>query len=105
MDLLFEPNYQNVIGYFTRTIMRDLHLVGGFDVLFGKIKAIRRARAVRSAGRPRTTATSSATSRKSRRRERSLETMKAGVNALTVQDRGTTEVRQHIKLSEPDPSS
>jgi hypothetical protein len=38
MESMFEPNYQNVIGYFTRTIMRDLRLVGGFDVLFGKIK-------------------------------------------------------------------
>lgn len=38
MDSMFEPNSQNVIGYFTRTIMRDLRLVGGFDVLFGKVK-------------------------------------------------------------------
>jgi type III restriction enzyme len=38
MDSIFEPNYQNVIGYFTRTIMRDLRLVGGFDVLFGRVK-------------------------------------------------------------------
>ena len=38
MDTDFEPNYQNIIGFFTRSIMRDLRLVGGFDVLFGKIK-------------------------------------------------------------------
>ena len=38
MDTAFTPNYQNMIGFFTRSIMRDLRLVGGFDVLFGKIK-------------------------------------------------------------------
>ena len=38
MDRIFEPNYQNVIGYFARTIMRDLRLVGSGDVLFGKVK-------------------------------------------------------------------
>jgi hypothetical protein len=37
MDTVFEPNYQNVVGFFARSIMRDLRLVGGFDVLFGKI--------------------------------------------------------------------
>ena len=38
MDTVFTPNYQNMIGFFARSIMRDLRLVGGFDVLFGKIK-------------------------------------------------------------------
>ena len=32
-----------------------------------------------------------------------LETLKTGVNALTVQDRGTTELRHQIKLSETRP--
>jgi type III restriction enzyme len=31
-------NYQNVIGYFTQVIMKDLRLVGGYDVLYGKVK-------------------------------------------------------------------
>ena len=38
MDTAFTPNYQNMIGFFARSIMRDLRLVGGFDVLFGKMK-------------------------------------------------------------------
>ena len=33
LDSVFEPNYQNMVGFFARTIMRDLRLVGGFDVL------------------------------------------------------------------------
>ena len=33
MDAEFTPNYQNVIGFFARTIMRDLRLVGGQEVL------------------------------------------------------------------------
>ncbi len=37
-DTGFIPSYQSVIGYFAQTIMRDLRLVSGFDVLFGKIK-------------------------------------------------------------------
>src|SRR5215204_5240832 len=37
MDTEFTPTYQNVVGYFARTIMRDLRLVGGQDILFGKL--------------------------------------------------------------------
>lgn len=31
MDTAFTPNYQNMIGFFARSIMRDLRLVGGLD--------------------------------------------------------------------------
>jgi len=32
-------DYHSVIGYFTQTIMKDLRLVSGYDVLYGKVKA------------------------------------------------------------------
>jgi type III restriction enzyme len=38
MNIGFNPTYQNVVGFFARSIMRDLRLVGGQDILFGKIK-------------------------------------------------------------------
>lgn len=38
LDSAFEPNYRNMVGFFARDIMRELRLVGGFDVLFGKMK-------------------------------------------------------------------
>ncbi len=102
LNSLFEPDYQSVVAYFARTIMRDLHLVGGFDVLFGKIKAfieqelfnqevaLADANVLRNLSEPEATRTL-------------LETLKAGVNTLTVQDRGTTELRHQIKLSETRP--
>src|SRR6266702_6287358 len=31
-------NYQSVIGYFTQVIMKELCLVSGYDVLYGKVK-------------------------------------------------------------------
>lgn len=98
MDSMFEPNSQNVIGYFTRTIMRDLRLVGGFDVLFGKVKQFVQdhlfdrsvdlddPNILRNLSEIEATRTL-------------LESLKAGVNALTVQDKGATEVRSAIKMS------
>jgi type III restriction enzyme len=32
-------DYRSVVGFFTRQILRDLRLVGGYDVLYGKVKA------------------------------------------------------------------
>jgi len=99
MDSAFTPNYQNVIGYFTRTIVRDLRLVGGFDVLFGKVKAFVEnelfegpsvdlvdLNVLRNLSEIETVRTL-------------VGTIKAGVNALTVRDAGTTELRGTIKLS------
>ena len=32
-------DYRSVISYFVQTIMKDLRLVSGYDVLYGKVKA------------------------------------------------------------------
>jgi type III restriction enzyme len=102
MDTAFTPNYQNMIGFFTRSIMRDLRLVGGFDVLFGKIKQFVEAELfeqkvdlgdlniLRNLSELDATRTL-------------LETIKAGVNALTVLDSGTTEVRGSIRIGKTRP--
>ena len=102
MDTVFEPNYQNVVGYFARSIMRDLRLVGGFDVLFGKIKEFMETQlfdrpvdlndlnVLRNFSEPEASRTL-------------VDTLKAGINALTVQDRGTTEIRDTIRLSRTRP--
>src|ERR1700730_6851383 len=102
MDTVFDPTYQNVVGFFARSIMRDLRLVGGFDVLFGKIKefieselfdkavGLEDLNVLRNLSEPEATRTL-------------VEVLKEGINALTVQDRGTTEIRDTIKLSRTRP--
>jgi type III restriction enzyme len=38
LDTSIIANYQSVIGYFTQVIMKELRLVGGYDILYGKVK-------------------------------------------------------------------
>ncbi len=38
LDTAGVADYRSVIGYFARTIMKELRLVSGYDVLYGKIK-------------------------------------------------------------------
>ena len=39
LDTVGIADYRSVIGYFTQTIMKDLRLFSGYDVLYGKVKA------------------------------------------------------------------
>ena len=102
LDSVFEPSYQNMIGFFARNVMRDLRLVGGFDVLFGKMKVfvetglfqqpvdladLNVLRNLSEIEAVRTIA----------------ESFRTAINALTVQDKGSTEIRDTIKLSKTRP--
>lgn len=102
LDSVFEPNYQNVIGFFARNTMRDLRLVGGFDVLFGKMKAFVETELFQQ---PVDLADMNVLRNLSEiEAVRTItEGFKAAINALTVQDRGTTEIRDTIKLSKTRP--
>lgn len=102
MDAAGRADYQAVIGYFAQTILRDLRMVGGFDVLFGKVKALiedglfdRPAvlddlNTLRNLSEPAATRTL-------------IATFKEAINALTVEDKGATEIRDRIKLSRTRP--
>lgn len=102
MDTAFTPNYQNMIGFFARSIMRDLRLVGGFDILFGKLKEFielylfDRAVDLSDLNTLRNLSEIEAT-------RTLIDTIKSAVNALTVQDSGATEVRGSIRISKTRP--
>ena len=102
LDSLLTPSHQSAVGFFTRTIMRDLRLVGGFDVLYGKLKEFLRGslfnapvdlddlNVLRNLSEPEVARTV-------------LEIFKKAINELTVQDKGSTEIRDTIKLSKIRP--
>lgn len=102
MDIGFNPTYQNVVGFFARTIMRDLRLVGGQDILFGKIKVFIQEKLfeqpvdLEDLNILRNLSEIAAT-------RTIFETFKKAINDLTVVDRGTSQVRDRIKMSQARP--
>ncbi len=102
LDTAGVADYRSVIGYFTKTMMKDLRLVGGYDVLYGKVKAfvqndlfdrevdLDHPNTLRNLSELAATKTL-------------LETFKKAINALTVQDRGDAEIRDTIKLRQTRP--
>jgi len=95
-------DYRNVIGYFVRTIMKDLRLVTGYDILYGKVKSfikqdlfhqpveLEDPNTLRNLSELIATKTV-------------IETFKKAINGLTVQSKGDAEIRDYIKLKQTRP--
>lgn len=95
-------DYQSVIGYFAKLIMRELRLVSGYDELYGKVKDfiqnylfdksinIEDLNTLRNLSEIEASRTI-------------VETFKKEINALTVLDRGEAEIREYIKISKARP--
>lgn len=95
-------DYRSVIGYFAQTLMKELRLVSGYDVLYGKIKAFVSGRlfgreveledpnTIRNLSEPAATKTL-------------IDVMKKGVNSLTVQTSGDARIVDTIKLRQVRP--
>ncbi len=102
LDTAGIADYRSVIGYFAQTIMKDLRLVSGYDVLYGKVKAFVQAelfdRPV-ELERPNTLRNLSELDAT----KTIIESFKKAINALTVQDKGDAEIRDTIKLRQTRP--
>jgi type III restriction enzyme len=102
LDTAGIADYRSVIGYFTRTMMKDLRLVSGYDVLYGKVKAFVQEQLfdrpvdLESPNTLRNLSELAAT-------KTLIETFKKAINALTVQDKGDAEIRDFIKLRQTRP--
>jgi len=102
LDTAGVADYRSVIGYFAQTIMKDLRLVSGYDVLYGKVKAfvqedlfdrpvkMEDPNTLRNMSELPTTKTL-------------IETFKKAINALTVREKGDAEIRDTIKLRQTRP--
>jgi len=102
LDTAGIADYRSVIGYFAQTIMRELRLVSGYDVLYGKIKTFVRDELfdrpvdLESPNTLRNLSELEAT-------KTVIESFKRAINALTVRNKGDAEIRDTIKLRQTRP--
>jgi type III restriction enzyme len=95
-------DHRSVVGFFTQSIMKELHLVGGYDVLYGKLKdfiqnhLFDQAVNLDSLNTFRNLSETEAT--------KTIQVIfKEQINKLTVQDHGTSEIKDYIKLQQTRP--
>lgn len=96
------PSPQALISYLTNTLIRQLRLVGGQDVLYGKLKEYIRQRLFRTEVELDDLNVLRNLSESAPRRHL-LGVFTAAINSLTVQDSGTTSVADTIKMSKVRP--
>ena len=102
LDTVGIADYRSVIGYFSQTIMKELRLVSGYDVLYGKVKAFvqdqlfDRPVDLEDPNTLRNLSEIAAT-------KTLIETFKKAINNLTIMDKGDAEIRDTIKLRQTRP--
>ncbi|CCB91122.1 Type III restriction protein res subunit [Waddlia chondrophila 2032/99] len=95
-------DYSSVIGHFTQTIMKDLRLVSGYDVLYPLVKEFIKSYLFEK----QVDLEDPNTLRNLSEIESSktiLESFKKEINKLTIDDRGDAEIRDSIKLRNTRP--
>jgi type III restriction enzyme len=97
-----EPNHQSVVGFFAQAIMREMRLFGCYDILFGKVKDFIANHMFEQSV--------DLTDLNVLRNLSEVEyiklikdVFKKAINELTVQDKGDTEIKNYIKVSEARP--
>jgi len=102
LDTVGIADYRSVIGYFTQSIMKELRLVSGYDVLYAKLKAFIQEElfahpvVLEDPNTLRNLSELVAT-------KTLFETFKKAINDLTVRNKGDAEIRDTIKLRQTRP--
>ncbi len=102
MDSAGIADYRSALGYFAQTIMKDLKLVSGYDVLYGKVKDfiqnqlfgepvdLDSPNTLRNLSEPPAT-------------KIVIETLRRAINDLTIQDKGEAQISETIRLRDMRP--
>ena len=91
------PDYRNVIGFFTSSILKDSRLVSGFNILYPKVESFIKYQLFTNEvelSDPQTLRNLSEVKPK----EVLRTTFKKAIDELTVTDKGTAEVKNYISL-------
>jgi len=96
-------DYRSVVGFFARQLLKDLRLVGGYDVLYPKVRDFMRDRlfepspvdledpvVLRNLSEPDAG-------------KILYDAFKSAINALTIRETGTTHIEDRIRLRETRP--
>ena len=102
MDSAGVADYRSVLGYFAQVIMKELKLVSGYDVLYGKVKEFIQNQLfgepvdLDSPNTTRNLAEPAAT-------KTVIETLRRAINDLTIQDKGEVQISETIRLRDMRP--
>ena len=94
---------RSVIAFFARQLLKDLRLVGGYEVLYGQVKAYVSTRLFAGDAVELDSPVVLRNLSESAATERVFSTFKSAINALTVRDSGTSRIEDFIRLRDVRP--
>jgi type III restriction enzyme len=96
-------DYRSVVAFFARQLLKELRLVGGYDVLYGKVKTF--IREFLFEGPPVDLEDPVLLRNLSEPEVGKLlfDSFKAAINSLTIQEAGTTRIEDRIRLRDTRP--
>jgi type III restriction enzyme len=96
-------DYRSVVAFFARQLLKDLRLVGGYDVLYGKVKTFMAEHLFTPSPVNLEDPVVLRNLSESDAGKILYDSFKTAINALTIQDAGTSRIEDRIRLRETRP--
>ncbi len=93
-------DYRSVVGFFARQLMKELRLVGGYDILYGKVKTFLREHLFESSPVDLEDPVLLRNLSEPEAGKILFDAFKAAINGLTIQDTGSARIEDTIRLTE-----
>ena len=96
-------DYRSVVAFFARQLLKELRLVGGYDVVYGKVKIFMRDYLFEASPVDLEDPVVLRNLSEPEAGKILFDGFKAAINALTIQDKGTSVIEDHIRLRDTRP--
>jgi type III restriction enzyme len=96
-------DYRSVVGFFARQLLKDLRLVGGYDILYGKVKTFLQEQLFKSSPVNLEDAVVLRNLSEPEAGKILFDSFKTAINALTIKDSGSTRIEDRIRLRDTRP--
>ncbi|MDN5870860.1 MAG: DEAD/DEAH box helicase family protein [Nitrococcus sp.] len=103
LDGLGPVDHRSVVGFFTRQLIKELRLVGGYDLLYPKLRAFLRERLFDGAPVGLDDPVVLRNLAEPAAGKIVFDRFKAAINALTVRDAGSSRIEDYIRLRDTRP--
>jgi len=96
-------DYRSVIGFFARQLLKELRLVGGYDVLYGKVKIFLQDQLFKPSPVNLEDPVVLRNLSEPEAGKILFDAFKTAINALTIKDSGSTRIEDRIRLRDTRP--
>jgi type III restriction enzyme len=103
LDVAGPADYRSVIAFFARQLLKELRLVGGYDLLYPKVKEFVAGHLFQQSPVDLEDGVVLRNLSESDASKIVFDTFKAAINGLTVQDKGSSRIEDRIRLRETRP--